>query len=372
MTAAPGPSLLAVGTAVPPHELSQTVLRDWFAEQDGIDRLSARLIRAAFDSSAIDRRHTVIPGLAEAREGLFADADGRLRSPRTRERNDLYRREAPVLSAAAARDALDQAEVAASEVTHVVTVSCTGLFAPGPDFKLVQDLGIPTTVERFHLGFIGCAAAFPGLRAAHHICRSQPDAVVLVVCVELCSLHICSSADPEQIVASAVFADGAAAAVVAGGDRAARRPRLEIDTFSTTITSEGEADMDWSVGDHGFEMRLSAEVPKIVGREVRAAFSHAFGDSAHPAASAEAWAVHPGGRSVLDRVQQGLGLSDAMLDHSRAVLREYGNMSSATVLFILRRILEDATLPADARVAGMAFGPGLTVETATFRRRAAQ
>lgn len=368
MTAAPGPSLLSVGTAVPPHELSQPVLRDWFAEQDGIDRLSARLIRAAFDSSAIDRRHTVIDGLAEEREGLFADADGRLRSPATRERNDMYRREAPVLSAAAAADALERAGMSASDVTHVVTVSCTGLFAPGPDFKLVQELGIRSTVERFHIGFVGCAAAFPGLRTAHHICRSQPDAVVLVVCVELCSLHIRSSTDPEQIVASAVFADGAAAAVVSA--RATEAPRLEIDAFSTTITSEGEADMDWSIGDHGFEMRLSAEVPKIVGREVRGAFANAFGGEVDPVGAADAWAVHPGGRSVLDRVQHGLDLSDRMLQPSRDVLREYGNMSSATVMFILQRILADDALADGARVIGMAFGPGLTVETASFRRRA--
>jgi predicted naringenin-chalcone synthase len=368
MTAAPGPSLLAVGTAVPSHELSQPVLRDWFAEQEGIDRLSARLIRAVFDSSAIERRHTVIAGLAEPQEGLFSDAEGSLRSPGTRERNDLYRREAPALAAASASDALRRAGIAPAEVTHVVTVSCTGLFAPGPDFRLVRDLGIPSTVERFHLGFVGCAAAFPGLRAAHHICRSQPDAVVLVVCVELCSLHIRSSTDPEQIVASAVFADGAAAAVVSSGARAAEGPRLEIGTFSTTITSEGEADMDWSVGDHGFEMKLSAEVPRIVGREVRGAFAHAFGDDVAPVDAAEAWAVHPGGRSVLDRVQQGLELPEDVLDHSRAVLREYGNMSSATVLFILQRILDDEALAEGARVAGMAFGPGLTVETATFRR----
>ncbi len=369
MTTPPRPSLLSIGTAVPAYQVPQDRLRDWFAEQDGIDRLSARLIRAAFDSSAIDRRHTVIDGLADHREGLFADADGSLRSPATRERNDMYRREAPALSAAAAVDALDRAGTSASEVTHVVTVSCTGLFAPGPDFKLVQELGIRSTVERFHIGFVGCAAAFPGLRTAHHICRSQPDAVVLVVCVELCSLHIRSSTDPEQIVASAVFADGAAAAVVSA--RPARASRLEIDAFSTTITSEGEADMDWSVGDHGFEMRLSAEVPKIVGREVRGAFATAFGGDVVPADAADVWAVHPGGRSVLDRVQHGLDLPDRMLEPSRDVLREYGNMSSATVMFILQRILDDEALADGARVIGMAFGPGLTVETASFRRRAA-
>lgn len=368
MTVRP-PALLSIGTAVPPYRVEQETLRDWFTQQEGIDRLSARLIRTVFDSSAIDHRHSVISGLAVDGGGAFTDADGALLSPSTRERNDAYRREAPVLSAAAATDALERAGVAASEITHVVTVSCTGLFAPGLDYRLVKDIGVPSTVERYHIGFVGCAAAFPALRTAHHICRAQPDAVVLVVCVELCSLHIRSSSDPEQIVASAVFADGAAAAVVSAAPRRTAGAQLEIEAFSTTITREGEADMDWTVGDEGFEMKLSANVPKIVGREVRDAFSHAFGADAVPADSADAWAVHPGGRSVLDRVQQGLGLADEMLDHSRHVLREYGNMSSATVMFILQRIMGDDSLADGGRVTGLAFGPGLTVETASFRRR---
>lgn len=367
------PSVLAVGTAVPPYRVSQGALRDWFAAQEGTDRLSARLIRAAFDSSAIDHRHSVLTGLggtdAVGDGAAFTDARGALLSPSTRERNDTYRREAPVLSAAAATDALTRAGVSASELTHVVTVSCTGLFAPGLDYRLVRDLGIATTVERFHIGFVGCAAAFPALRAADHICRAQPDAVVLVVCVELCSLHIRSSTDPEQIVASAVFADGAAAAVVSARPRETPGAQLEVGAFSTTITSTGEEDMDWTVGDEGFVMRLSADVPRIVGGEVRAAFAQAFGADAVPAEAADAWAVHPGGRSVLDRVQHGLELPEAMLDASRAVLREQGNMSSATVLFILQRLLDDAALGDGARVVGLAFGPGLTVETAAFRRR---
>lgn len=365
------PAVLSIGTAVPPHRMEQGTLRDWFAAQDGIDRLSGRLIRTVFDSSAIDTRHSVISGLAAPGGGLFADDEGALLSPTTRERNDLYRRKAPQLSTEAAEVALTGAGVAASEVTHVVTVSCTGLFAPGLDYRLVKDLGLSPSVERYHIGFVGCAAAFPALRTADHICRSQPDAVVLVVCVELCSLHIRSSTDPEQIVASAVFADGAAAAVVSAAPRFAGRPGLEMETFATTITSEGEPDMDWSVGDDGFLMRLSANVPKIVGREVNDAFAAAFGADTVPAAAAEAWAVHPGGRSVLDRVQQGLDLPDAVMASSRDVLREYGNMSSATVLFILQRVLSDGARRHGDRVIAMAFGPGLTVEMAGLRQRGA-
>ncbi len=360
-------SLLSIGTAVPPMRLAQPGLRDLFARQTGIDRRATRIIRGVFDRSAIDHRHTVIEELGGG-IGAFVDDSGQLRSPTTGERNAVYRREAPPLFAAAAADALVRSGFAASEVTHVVTASCTGLFAPGPDFRLVKDLGIPASAERYHLGFMGCAAAFPALRAATRISDAQPGSVVLVACAELCSLHVRSSDDPEQIVASAVFADGAAAAVVSSAPARTPAPALEVGTFSTAITSEGESAMDWSVGDRGFDMILTAEVPRIVGREIREVVGVSL-DGDGEAGAVDAWAVHPGGRSVLDRVQSGLGLPDAAMTDSRAVLREFGNMSSATVLFILRRILDDDALPDAARVAGLCFGPGLTVETAHFTLR---
>ncbi len=243
-----------------------------------------------------------------------------------------------------------------------MTASCTGCFAPGPDFRIVRDLGLAGFTERYHLGFIGCAAAFPALRAAARFCAAQPDAVVLVVCTELCSLHIRPSNSPDQIVSSSVFADGSAAAIVtaAGGDRAG----LDLDRFGTTLTSEGEEDMAWTIGDDGFEMVLTGEVPRIIGREIRGAVDGFLAGDVPTA-----WAVHPGGRSILDRVQAGLELAPDALQASRAVLRDYGNMSSATVMFILREMLHDDALADGATIAGLAFGPGLTVESALLTKR---
>lgn len=375
-----GTQILAIGTAVPTARLAQTRTRDFFAAQPGVDRLTSRLIGAAFDQSAIDTRYSVIGGL-DSDEGSISNSDvftengELLRSPSTGERNLVYRREAPPLSAAAARNALERAGVSASDVTHVVTASCTGFFAPGPDYLLVCELGIPTSAERTNIGFMGCAAAFPALRAAARIADSQPGSVILVVCTELCSLHIRSSRDPEQIVASAVFGDGSAAAIVASDPMPVRRsaPVLEVGAFSTALTSEGEADMDWTIGDHGFEMRLTANVPRIIGREIASVVGPMLGgDASGGVADIDAWAVHPGGRSVIDRVQDGLGLPEETMLRSRSVLREYGNMSSATILFILQRIMADDALPDGATVAGLCFGPGLTVETARFTRVAAR
>lgn len=368
-----GARILSIGTAVPRTRVRQDRVRDFFASQAGVDRLTRRLIHAAFDEAAIDQRHTVLaefaadqPGRIAKGDVSFIAADQCLQNPTTAARNGVFTALAPPLSAEAAGIALADARLAASAVTHVVTVSCTGLFAPGPDFRLVRDLGLAPSVERYNLGFVGCAAALPALRLAARITAAQPSAVVLVVCTELCSLHIRASTDRQQIVAASVFADGAAAAVIASADGAAGSPGLDVDHFATALTSEGEQDMVWTIGDHGFEMVLSAEVPRIIGREIRAAVAGFLGDE-----RPDVWAVHPGGRSVLDRVESGLELDPEALHTSRAVLRDYGNMSSATVLFILRRLLHDDTVPDGARIAGLAFGPGLTVESALLTKRGA-
>jgi predicted naringenin-chalcone synthase len=358
------PSIVAIGTAVPPTRLSQKDVRDLFAAQPGLDRRGQRLVHAAFDAAAIDYRHTVLRGLRDPSDaepdGLKVRADdGVLLSPTTSARNAEYRRSAPALFAEAAGRALSDGGVAPDAVTHLITVSCTGLFAPGPDVLLVRDLGLDPTVERYHHGFVGCAAAVPALRAAHRLVLAQPDAVVLVVCAELCSLHLRTSSDPQQIVAASVFADGAAAAVVRAG--APGSARLEMADFATALVPEGESEMTWTVGDEGFEMVLSAEVPRIVGREVRTAAERLIG--------ADVWAVHPGGRSILDRVATGLDLDDAAMAPSRRVLRDYGNMSSATILFILRDLLLDEEIADGSTIGTLAFGPGLTVESARLRRR---
>ncbi|QIG39096.1 type III polyketide synthase [Microbacterium sp. 4R-513] len=366
-------SILSIGTAVPPARVSQEAARDVFQSQPGLSRVAQRLIHAAFDASAIEHRNTVLADLVAVASGVpavvesgmpLAGEDGTIRAPSTGVRNDAYIRLAPPLFAEASARALAGAGVAPEAVTHVVTVSCTGMFAPGPDFRLVKDLGLSAAVERYHIGFMGCAAALPGLRAASRICDSQPDAVVLVAAAELCTLHIRSSEDPQQIVAASVFADGAAAAVVSArsfGDG----PRLQLERFGTVLTSEGESEMVWTIGDEGFDMVLTAEVPRIIGREIRGAVGSFLGD-----VEPDVWAVHPGGRSVLDRVESGLALDPEALAASRDVLRRQGNMSSATILFILRDLLGDDDL-GDAQIAALAFGPGLTVESALLRRTTA-
>ena len=371
-----GVQLIGIGTAVPEFALSQSQVKDLFLAEPDIAPLTARLIRAAYDNSAIERRHTVIEDLAGGGGDFLEPETHAVRNPGTGTRNARYAREAPRLSEAAARRALENAGVHPGEITHVVTASCTGFYAPGPEYRLVRDIGLYPTVEREHIGFMGCAAAIPALRSAWRICLADPTATVLVTCTEVCSIHIRSSSEPDQIVASAVFADGAAAAVVTAKSPESSGPRelaapsrgLELTGFTTALTTDGEQDMAWIIGDHGFEMTLTGNVPRIVGREVRAALAPVL----ERTGAIDQWVVHPGGRSILDRFEQAMDLDETALQRSRAILRDYGNMSSATVLFILADLLGDPTVEDGDRVLVTAFGPGLAVESATARIAARQ
>ncbi len=377
-------SVRTIQTAVPETVLRQADVRDVFAAQEGLSRLGQRLVTASFDASAIETRYSVIDELTLDQQyddpQFFDLASGALLAPSTRVRNELYIERASALYLEAAQKALDAVpSLTPGDITHVVTVSCTGFFAPGPDYVLVRQLGLAPSTLRYHVGFMGCYAAFPALRMAKSFCEADPDAVVLVVSAELCTLHVRSSNEPDQIVASSVFADGAAAAIVTARDLPADPGTpfvLDLDAFESVLTPVGEEDMAWKIGDEGFEMILSSYVPKIIDEHISGALEPLLARDATigeaPSADIAQWAVHPGGRSILDKVAAKLDLSDRQMAASRGVLRDYGNMSSATILFVLKAILESSTPPRDGdRVCAMAFGPGLTVETGLLTVRAA-
>lgn len=398
--------LLTIATLVPETVITQEDVADLFARQPAMTRLGSRLVRSAFANSGVRTRHTVLPELAAATrpevpaapggssprgvttrpeataetgpDGVappqgsaprFVDpATGHLGSPGTRARNDVYTAEAGKLFADAARTALADVagDVAPADVSHVITVSCTGFFAPGPDVRVTKDAGLRPDVKRMHLGFMGCNAAFPALQAAHAICRADPDAVVLVVCVELCTVHLHVRNDPDTVMGNALFADGAAAAIVTAREteRAEAGPELELLDFETTLAPVGEKELAWSVGDEGFEMILGTYVPRIIDDHVTDALAPLFARTGRTVAETPLWAVHPGGRSILDKVQSRLGLTDEQMAPSRGVLADAGNMSSVTILFVLDRIRRSAVA---GDVGAMAFGPGLSIESALLR-----
>ncbi len=368
-----------IETAVPDTHYEQSFIRDEMKRLMDVDRRTARLLHYVYGQSGIDKRHSAIrdftPGVPE---GAFYDpVQDRLKTPGTRERNAIYTDVSKELYACAARQAVAHCPgVNTSDITHVVTVSCTGFFAPGPDYHIVKSLGLPASTRRFHVGFMGCYAAFPALKMAQAFCEADPDATVLVVCLELCTLHLKFKSDPDSLISASVFADGAAAALVS-----ARPPRdgeraLEMTAFATTLTPTGEEDMAWTVGDTGFDMVLSTYVPSIIEANLQEALAPLFAQVSRDDGAnitqddIDHWAIHPGGRAILDKVEAGLGLSPDKLIPSREVLRDYGNMSSATVLFILQKLLAAGGERAEEKIYAMAFGPGLTVESGLFTRRA--
>ncbi|WP_295818740.1 3-oxoacyl-[acyl-carrier-protein] synthase III C-terminal domain-containing protein [uncultured Deinococcus sp.] len=364
--------LHALRGVLPEHAYPQASIRDVIRAQPELDRLGQRLTTSIFNHSGIDTRHSVVPDFGQQEAGLFYDPQTqRMLSPSTGQRNAYYVEHATPLFLAAARAALAASpHVQASDITHVVTVSCTGFYAPGPEYAIVRGLGLSPHTQRFHVGFMGCYAAFPALRMARAFCEADPDAVVLVVCAELCTIHMHPASDPDTLIANSVFADGAAGAIVSARPPAPGTPALRIDTLGTALTPEGvgEKDMAWTVGDQGYDMVLSTYVPEIIEANIAPVLSDLL-DTDHalagmPCADVSHWAIHPGGRQILDRVQGALGLSDGQLAPSREVLRRAGNMSSATVLFILQDVL--AAGRDGERVAALAFGPGLTVESGLF------
>lgn len=364
-------------TAVPPTVLVQPQARDVFASQPGLTRLGSRLVRTCFDSAAIDTRCTAVAELTldnHTENPSFFDPDsGRVLSPSTKVRNEIFAVEATKLFIEAAKAAVGKCpDIDLLDITHVITVSCTGFFNPGPDYKVVRALGLSPAVQRYHLGFMGCYAAFPALRAARQFCQADPSAVVLVICVELCSLHVRTSNDPDTIMGSAIFADGAAAAVVTSREPEGPDPVIRLDHFETVLTPVGEEAMAWNIGDEGFEMVLGTYVPHIIEEHITGALEPLLARDSSlaglPYRDITHWAIHPGGRSILDKVESKLELTEEQMIPAREVLRNYGNMSSATVLFVLKHILGQTPAQREERICSMAFGPGLTMETGLFTR----
>jgi predicted naringenin-chalcone synthase len=235
------------------------------------------------------------------------------------------------------------------------------------DYRLVTELGLSHATERYHVGFMGCYAAFPALRMAHQFCLAQPDAVVLVVCLELCSLHLQIRPNPDTILANALFSDGAAAAIVSARPPSGRRPSFALQQFFSALAPEGSNDMAWEIGNSGFNIVLSSYVPDIIEANVGKIVDDLLARGDRSLNDIDLWALHPGGKSILDKIERTLALRPDQLVASRETLRDYGNMSSATVLFVLKRLLGDAS-PTTRQICAMAFGPGLVIETGLMER----
>jgi predicted naringenin-chalcone synthase len=358
-------TIVGMGTALPRFSIGQQESAHYAALFTGATEDEKRRLPVLYRMSGVDTRHSVLldgPEGAEVRQSFFPEPDSAEdEGPTIALRMQRYEIEAPRLATDASRGALERAEALPSDITHLVTVSCSGFAAPGVDIALIKNLGLGPTTQRVHVGFMGCHGALNALRVVNGITAVNPDAVVLMCCVELCSIHYHYGYDPEQIIANALFADGAAALVARGGESGGNAWRIR-DTGSCLIPDSEDA-MTWRIRDHGFEMTLSAAVPDLIATNLRGWVDTWLAQHAMTVNDIASWAIHPGGPRILSAATKALGLENGQLEVSKDILKNFGNMSSPTVLFILDRLrAQQAPAPCMA----LAFGPGLMAEGVLF------
>ncbi|MDG0812627.1 type III polyketide synthase [Cohnella rhizosphaerae] len=360
-TIAPSIAMLGIGTAVPAHKLDQLDTAQRLAEALRETPDAARWARRLFKQCGVQTRYTCEPALLEpaASNRYFAQLSG-LPVPATSQRMATYKQASVPLALRAASAALADARVSPSALTHLLTVSCTGQFLPGLDAELAKTLGLKDTVNRIPLTFLGCAAGLKAIGLARDIASGQQGATVLVVCVELCTLHIQPSAAKEALFGASFFGDGASACVI-GASADDERDVFELGKPTSALLPEGEGEMVWEVGDHGFDLYLSSRIPALIGRYLPERLDELLGRrETWPGI----WAIHPGGKGIIDALEAELGLDEARTGYSRGVLRDFGNMSSATLLFVLDAIRAAQREKGAPRTEGvcLAFGPGLSCE----------
>jgi predicted naringenin-chalcone synthase len=341
-----------IATAVPDHDVHGAFVE--FAEQMLCDRGVRAVFRRMAKKSGIEHRFSPLqvnkPTLTNAADAYEVYVPGQF--PSTAERMKLFERFAPVL-AAKALDGLALTREERDRIRHVIVTCCTGLYAPGLDFAIIDHLGLSPSTERTMIGFMGCYAAINGLKQARHIVRSEPSESVLLVNLELCTVHLHETQDLNEVLSFLIFGDGCAASLISS-----ERVGFEMESFRALQIEATRELITWRVGDLGFDMMLSGQVPREIAKALGA--SEMFAD----AGAVDLWAVHPGGRTVLDAVQEGLKLCPESLVASRRILSQYGNMSSATVMFVLRELMKTAETGQTG--CAMSFGPGLTAETMRF------
>lgn len=355
--------ITAIGTATPPNRFDQVTLADFMVNVMHADGNHERKIKTVFRASGIKHRHSVLDDYGKDSGYTVYPNNGSEVFPGTGERMRLYRRYALPLSIAAVNNLEENAPpFALPGITHVVVVSCTGMYAPGLDIDIIKHFNLPTDTERLCINFMGCYAAFNGIKAADVICRSNHEAKVLIVCTELCSLHFQPRPDDDNILANALFGDGAAALLVEA--TSGNRKSLSLELFYSDLALNGEHDMAWAVADTGFEMRLSSYVPDLLKNSIARFFRSLLEKGKIEAQAIKYFAIHPGGKKILQAIEKELELTREQNRFAYDVLENFGNMSSPTVVFVLKAILDQLQPDENgALIWSAAFGPGLTLES---------
>ncbi|MEM6522685.1 MAG: type III polyketide synthase [Bacteroidota bacterium] len=354
--------ITSIGTANPKYKITQREVHNFMVKAHQLNDVESRKLEALYRASGISTRYSVIKDYQLQDEFEFYPNDDNLEPfPSTEARNRLYAKKAVDLSLKAIKDCLPL-DFEIQQISHLITVSCTGLYAPGLDIEITYALGLSHSVERTGINFMGCYAAFNALKVANAICTNDLNAKVLVVCTELCSIHFQKEKTEDNLLANALFGDGSAAVLVEPASLG--KTGLELSSFACDLLPNGIEDMAWRVGNFGFEMKLSAYVPDVI----RSGIDMLLERLRLVSEEFEHYAIHPGGKKILNVVEQKLGINKSRNEAAHYVLREFGNMSSPTILFVLKRLMNRFSVHNNGdRVFALAFGPGLTLESISFK-----
>lgn len=356
--------ITAIGTANPVHRFRQSTIAEFMLRAMKLNNGDGRKLQTIFKASGIEYRHSVLEDYGRTQDfTFFAETPDLSPFPSTENRLSVFRRNALGLSVDSVRNLMQAYPSHKMEsVTHLVVVCCTGMYAPGLDIDLVKQLGLATTVQRTAINFMGCYAAFNALKIADAFCKSDTHAKVLIVCTELCSLHFQRQGTEDNLLANALFADGSAAVFVESESESSLK--LKLESFHNDLSPEGEQDMAWTVGDLGFEMKLSAYVPEIIRSGIAALTDSLLGKISKKLSDIHHFAIHPGGKKILEVIERELGISREQNQSAYHVLQQYGNMSSPTVLFVLKEVVTSLSGKNEGEnILSFAFGPGLTLES---------
>jgi alpha-pyrone synthase len=355
----------AIGTSVPNHKINQEDVSAWMCNALNISGREEKIVHSLYESTGIETRYSVIKDFSETHANFefFPDSPDLEPFPTTKKRMEIYKEHALPLAVQAMKNCLEKSsKTRPSDITHLIVASCTGMYAPGIDIDIIEELGLKRETERTCIQFMGCYAAFNALKTADYISRANPDAIVAIVCVELCTIHFQKEKGRDTMVSNALFSDGAAAVLVSG--KPGPGINLKMDSFRCMLAPDSKKEMAWQIGDSGFEMVLSSYVPNVIKSGIKDLTNQLLQNLNLSLGQVDYFAIHPGGRRILEVCEEELGLSKEDNCHAYKTLREYGNMSSPTVLFVINSIMQKLiSTDTGKKILSFAFGPGLTMES---------
>lgn len=358
--------ITSIATSLPEFKHTQDKLYEFSDNIFSTNETDSRKLKFLYHQSGISNRYSVIPDYSKTiNDWIFYPPSKDLEPfPGIEKRMQYYAREATKLSVAAIEKCIKN-QLAKEDITHLITVSCTGMSAPGLDLDIIEQMNLPKNIVRTSVNFMGCYAAIHALKIADAFCKSSSKANVIVVCTELCTLHFQKEISVDNITASLLFADGCAAMLL---QNESTEKGIILQDFYSDVSFKGKKDMAWQISSKGFLMTLTGFVPDLIKEDFEGLVTASLESTGKTKTDITHWCIHPGGKKILDTIVRSLGISDAALAHSYSVLKDYGNMSSATIVFVLKKIFDELRMEnptEEANIFGAAFGPGLTMETFT-------